>query len=129
MKSKMTRGPSVRALAVNVPTTSATIVLSGIPAARGSSAAFQDQTISGVLNITPGTATTAVTVRCKNQGGTQFGTSQVHTVAAAAPQNIAFNFQDVSGLVNTSYQIEVQQTAATANGTVNEIVAYAGGED
>lgn len=124
----MPRGATARALAVNIVAASDTTALAGIPAAQGSSTACLDQTIQGVVNFTAGTAATAVTVRCRTSGGTQFGTSQVVTIAAGNSANIPFMFSDVSGLATNTYTISLQQTAATGNGTANEIVAYASGE-
>ncbi len=85
--------------------------------------------IEGVLNITTGAGTTAVVVKCRRRDatggitGAQVGTSQTHTLAAGASANIAFEFIDPSAPTADGYTITVTQTAGTAPGTVNEIVA------
>lgn len=122
------KSPNVRATAVAITLAAETTAISGIPAVAGSSAASDGQTICGVINFTAGTAATAVTVRCKTAVPNQVGTSQVHTIAAGASANIPFCFADQTGDTTTTYSISLQQTAATGNGTVNEIVAYTLGE-
>lgn len=131
----MSKSPTSRATAVTMVTTAETDVLTGIaandvtPRIEGSIGAQTvsgpNVTVSGVLNITTGAGTTAVTIRCKelSAAGTQIGTSQVHTIGAAVSGNIPFCFQDATGY--SSYKITAQATGATGNSTVNEIVAYA----
>lgn len=129
----MPQSAPARATAVNVPTTSLTSVLT-ISNIQGTSAntTFQfvadvtpSYVISGVANFTAGTAATAVAISCVDQGGTQVGTTQTVTVAAGSSYNLAFEFTDLRGLQvsPSAYTIRLQQTAATGNGTVNEIVA------
>lgn len=84
--------------------------------------------ISGSMNYTPGTGTTAVVVRCRRNSvtGAQVGTSQTANVTAGSPLDISFEFTDpavASANQIGSYVITVQQTGGTAAGTANEIVA------
>lgn len=122
------KAQTVRATAVSLVTTAETAILSGIPAAGGSSSAQVSQTITGVINMIAGTGTTAVVVKCKTSGGTQLGVSETDTLAAGSSENIPFMFVDQTGVPTTSYQITVTQTAATGNGTVNDVIAYCVGE-
>jgi hypothetical protein len=127
-------GTPVRATAVATPNNTegvvATVAPSGGDVANPSLASTAgipgqpNYCIEGVLNITTGATTTAVVVRCRRGGvaGTQVGTSQSHTLAAAASGNIAFKFTDPGAPVETQYVITVQQTGGSAAGTVNEIV-------
>jgi hypothetical protein len=84
--------------------------------------------IEGVLDFTTGTATTAVTIRCRR--GTLLtspvvGTAELDTVAAAVSQPVPFQFVDSPGAVaGQVYSITYQATAANANAT---IVSAAGG--
>lgn len=87
----------------------------------------------GSFNFTPGAGATSITVRVRTgtgvpgqaySGGTVLY-SAVHTVIAADAQNIPLDFMDISGTINSpagqAYTLTVQQTGATANGTVNQI--------
>lgn len=82
--------------------------------------------INGVVNVTAGTGTTAVTIRVRAGSGitgTVIGNAVVHTLAAAAVANIPFETLDNSAgaLVGTvTYSVTVQQTGASGNGTVNQ---------
>lgn len=80
--------------------------------------------ISGVMNYTAGTGTTAVVLRCRRGAlaGAQVGTSQTVTLAAGASDNIPYEFQDAGAAPNVGYVITIQQTGGTAAGTCNEIV-------
>lgn len=82
--------------------------------------------IKGVVNVTTGTAATAVTIRVR-QGtgitGTVVGNALTHTLAAGATASIPFSVQDFSAALTpptAQYSVTVQQVAATANGTVNQ---------
>ena len=81
--------------------------------------------IFGLVNITPGTGATAVTVRVKvgtTTAGVQVGNADVHTVAAGAAQNIPFMAWDSAGpRAGNQYCVTVQQTAASANATINDV--------
>lgn len=84
-------------------------------------------TITGDMNITAGAGTTAVVIRCRQNGvaGAQVGQTKTVTLAAAATGDIPFNFIDPAPAVSQTYVITVQQTGGTGAGTVNDIVAYA----
>lgn len=83
--------------------------------------------ISGYLNITAGTGTTAVQIRIR-QGATLagplVGVADTHTLAAGASASIPYGNEDTSGYVQTvyggQYCVTVQQVGATANGSVND---------
>lgn len=124
----MLKGQVARAAAVAITAATETQAISGIPVVGGSSGSNLDQTICGTINFLAGTAATAVTVRVKTSGGTLVGTAQLHTIAAGATANIPFTVVDQTGSPTASYQVTLQQTAATGNGTVNELVAYCLGE-
>lgn len=79
--------------------------------------------VAGVLNVTTGTAATAITVRVRSgvgTGGTLIGVAATHTLPpASSPANIAYEVLDtgsVASVLNVQYTVTVQQTAATANG-------------
>lgn len=78
--------------------------------------------IFGDVNVLPGTAATGVNVRVRvgsTVAGAQVGVTDVHTVAAAAQQNIAFFALDAAGpRAGNQYCVTVQQIAATGNGTI-----------
>lgn len=82
--------------------------------------------MSGVFNLTPGTAATSVTVRVRQAlaSGALTGPVQsnanVHTVIAASPLNIPFEAFDPVGNA-LGWVLTVQQGAATGNGTVNTV--------
>jgi hypothetical protein len=93
--------------------------------------------ISGVMNITPGTGTTAIVVSCKQNAGANaggnIGTSVTHNLAAGVPGNISFSFLDTApnadslpsspgGAQNppqNQYVVSVAQTGGTGAGTMN----------
>lgn len=84
--------------------------------------------IEGMLNVTPGTSTTAVVVKVRQgstTAGTQVGTSMTHTLAAAANGSIPFAVEDAAPVANAGnvYCVTLTQTAGAAAGTVN--YAYA----
>ena len=83
----------------------------------------------GEVNITAGTAATAVTVRVRegtDATGLEVGSAVVDTVAAGdtytIPIDVVLNNVDLAG---GSFVLTVQETAATANGTVG--YAFLGG--
>jgi hypothetical protein len=80
-------------------------------------------TISGVINITAGTATTAVVIRVRRGNGvagTLVGETEPHTLAAGAQANIPYGVTDFPGAVGSQqYTASVVQTAATGNGAIN----------
>jgi hypothetical protein len=117
--------------AVTLTTTSETVVASvattGIPAVPAGAIAVAPVSppaiISGVINVTPGTATTSLTVRCRsglnNVAGGLVGAIAGESVAASAVtgQNLPYEFTDPTGQA-AGYTITIQQNAATGNGSV-----------
>ena len=81
--------------------------------------------ISGIVNLTPGTAATGVIMRVRagsTTAGAQIGNADTHTVAAAAAQNIPFYALDGAGpRAGNQYCVTAQQVAATGNATVNDV--------
>lgn len=80
------------------------------------------------LNVTAGTGTTALVIKCRQgggTGGTQVGASQTHTLAAGASAQLHLKFRDSSGAPiatgGCQYTITVTQTGNTVAGTVNTI--------
>ena len=122
------RYTSVVAAAVTLTTTSET-------AAATSGAADEVRPIAngvlvkGFVNVTAGTATTAVVIKVRRgsgTGGTQVGNTLTHAVAAAGPNSIPIAAVDMPGPAAGQqapfvgqYTVTVTQTAATGNGTVN----------
>jgi hypothetical protein len=87
-------------------------------------------TISGMVNVTQGTAGTAITVRVREGvgiTGAVVGQALVYTLAAAAVASIPFTATDSVVLDNQQYSVTVQATAATGNGTVNGGGAFVDG--
>jgi hypothetical protein len=86
--------------------------------------------IVGTVNITPGTTTTAVVVRVRQAvaagtpTGAVVGVAESNAVTAAVASDIPFEANDQTGSV-TGWVVTVQQTGATANGTVNLVSADA----
>lgn len=117
---------SVAASAVNVPTTTETVLATIGPFNENEGADWsQGITFDGNINLTPGTATTSATVRIRRGGltGTLIGVAQSQGVTAAVPANIPIAELDPTLIqVGVSYVVTIQQTAATANGTVNRVV-------
>lgn len=107
--------------AQTVTTTSETVVAS-CPALPLDAVPSTPIRISGVVNITAGTGTTAVVVKIRQGntvGGTQVGVSLTHTLAAGASGQIAFDLLD-SSFISTGYCVTVTQTGASGNGTIND---------
>lgn len=115
----------VAASAVNVPTTTETVVVT-MTAFTENQPQGQGIQFDGNINMTVGTAGTAVTVRVRrgvDTTGTLIGVAQAQTVAAGNTVNIPIAELDtVVVQQNVTYVVTVQQTAATANGTVNRVV-------
>jgi hypothetical protein len=83
--------------------------------------------ISGSLDVTTGTGTTAVQVRCR-QGtvtGTQVGPTFQHTIAASTRGVLTFGFTDMSAFTEQAgggaYVITAQQVGGTGAGVSNAI--------
>lgn len=117
---------SVAASAVNVPTTTETIIATIGPFNENQVAPAQGIAFDGNINMTIGTAGTAVTVRVRQGAlvtGTLVGVAQAQTVTAGNTVNIPIAELDPTLVqVGAQYVVTVQQTAATANGTVNRVV-------
>lgn len=78
--------------------------------------------IAGVINITPGTTTSAVVIRVRQgigTGGALVGNADTYTLAAGNTATIPFQKVDPVGAL--SYTITVTQTAGAANGTINSL--------
>lgn len=103
-----------------VTTTTETVALT-MPAISTPGAGSQ-VTMEGELNMTAGTAATAVTVRVRRGTGitgTVVGESNPVTVAAGNTVPLPWQVVDTPGEVaGQAYVVTVQQTAATGNGTV-----------
>ena len=85
--------------------------------------------LHGIVNVTAGTAATAVTVRAREGttvAGLEVGAAVVGTVVAGStytvPVDVVLGNVDLAG---SSFVLTVQETAATAAGTVN--YAFLGG--
>lgn len=104
-----------------VVTTAETAAVVSDPVSTGSGA--EEITINGAVSITTGTGTTAVTLRCRRGSGVAgavVGETEPVTIGAAASANIPYSFSDTPGEVaGQLYTLTVQQTAASANGTIN----------
>jgi len=81
-------------------------------------------TISGYMNLTPGTSATAAVIKiCRGavKGGTQVGTTLTSTTIATKIITIPFMAVDVPGeSAGLVYTVSVTETTAGANGTVNQ---------
>jgi hypothetical protein len=79
--------------------------------------------IRGVFNLTGGSSTTGVTMKCYRGPvvGTQIGTTQTISVNGAVSVNVPFCFQDLANPIpQDGYSIGLTAVGATA--TCNEIV-------
>lgn len=89
--------------------------------------------VGGSFRFTPGTGATAVTLRIRqganavgaqNPVGTVLYTSPALNVVAGNPISVPLDMLDATGVINgapgTPYTVSLQQTAATANGSVND---------
>jgi|KBSSwiStaDraftv2_1062776.scaffolds.fasta_scaffold1358516_2 hypothetical protein len=111
------------ASAVTLVTTAETAVVTVTPF-NTSSPGGEGVSISGSLNITTGTATTAVVIRVRQGSGvagTVVGAALTYTIGAAVSATIPYDVLDTTALSATGqqYTVTAQQTAASANGTVN----------
>lgn len=128
-----THGNSATGVATGTNTETAALTIS--PAVIISAPSGEGVMISGSLNITAGTGTTAVAVRCRRGvgvGGTQVGPTVNVTLAAGNSATIPFDHFDTAASATQSdpvlgdqWTITVQQTGGTAAGTVNYISAAA----
>ena len=103
---------TVAALSTSLPTSGDDVSINGVR-------------ISGVVNVTAGTAATGVVIKVRRTNaitGTQVGgagASQTHTLAAGATANIPYDMADGPPGTLEDYCVTVTQVAATGNGTVN----------
>jgi len=77
---------------------------------------------NGLVNITPGTGGTSVTLRVRrgSVGGTIVGVAQAQAVTAGSTYSIAINVTDEPGEVaGAGYVLTVAVASATDNSTVN----------
>lgn len=82
--------------------------------------------ISGFLNITPGTNATACVVKIRRNTvtGTQVGTTESPIDVAATSISIPFGATDTPGeSAGLVYVVTVAETSGTVNGTVNIVQA------
>lgn len=114
------RYPSSTVTDVNVVTTNETVAHTSLPVSQ--SVDGEAVTIEGSVRLLTGTNTTAVTVRIREGNGitgTVVGETIPVTVGAAINDPIPFGFTynpaSIAGMV---YSVTVQQTGASANGTV-----------
>lgn len=84
--------------------------------------------VSGRLNITAGTGTTAINVKVRQGNGLTGAilgpaAGENHTLAAGASGSIGFDYDDTSGAYGADggiqYTVSVTQTGGTGAGTVN----------
>lgn len=130
-------GTPAEATAVNIVTTAPTTVLNGIinsfddadmpDALRGNqiSPGSANVIVRGDVNITLGAGVTAVVAKCFNNAGTQVGLTKTTTVTASTTVDLPFTFRDTTPRTNNVYSIQLTCTGATANSTVNDIIASA----
>lgn len=132
---------TVHATAVNIPTTTPTTIAT----VTSPDAMWPNNRIECSFNITTGAGTTAIVVKCFDEFGIQVGVNRTITVGAAVSADYFLAFVDsrgyippVSGFNNSVtgtpggiprnlYTVQVTQTAATGNGTVNEVNAWING--
>lgn len=105
---------------VPVVTTNETVALVSVGVSQ--SVDGESVTIEGSVRLLTGTGTTAVTLRVREGNGitgTVVGETIPLTVGAAINQPIPFGFTyNPASIANMLYSVTVQQTAASANGTV-----------
>ena len=111
-----------QATAVNVPTTTETVVVTSddVPLTMSGG---EGVSVRGVVNMLAGTATTAVVLRVRQNTltGTLVGVAQTFTLAAGATASIPYSVLDTTASTTpvSQYVVTMQQTAATGNGTAN----------
>lgn len=83
--------------------------------------------ITGHINVTPGTTTSAVVLKLY-QGSGLTGTlvkTLTRTLAAAVVGQLAFTIQDTAPIAGLQYTMSITQTAGAAAGTVNDAILVA----
>lgn len=131
-------GTTYHATAVNIPTTTPTTIAT----VNSPDAMWPNNRVECSFNITTGAGNTAIVVKCFDEFGTQVGVTRTITVGAAVSADYLVAFVDSRGFIGppvgfnnsvtgtpggisrNSYTVQVTQTAATANGTVNEVTAW-----
>jgi hypothetical protein len=89
--------------------------------------------IDGMMVFTPGTATTALVIRCRRStvAGTQVGPTLTLPAAAGVAQNVAFSFDDAvvqavpPAIPGQIYVVTLAQTSGSGAGTTNYLVVTA----
>lgn len=79
-------------------------------------------TLIATINLTVGTGTTSVSVKCRRgttTAGTQVDETVTFNISAGNTDDLACSFQDTPGdVASQQYVVTVTQTGATGNGTV-----------
>jgi len=83
--------------------------------------------VDGVINLTPGTATTGMTIRVRRGSltGALVGPAQQLTPTAGSPASHAFSAYDTAPVSGQPYVVTMQAAGATAASTANYAVATA----
>lgn len=106
---------------VNVVTTTETVALVTPPVSTTWGGDQID--VEGEINITAGTGTTACVLRIRRGNGitgTVVRAADTDTIAAGSSESFLLQGIDTPGdVAGQVYSLTVQQTAATANGTIN----------
>lgn len=117
---------SVAVSAVNIPTTTETVVATLGPFNENQVAPAQGISFDGNINITSGTGTTALVMRVRSgttTAGTLIGVAQTQSTTAGQTVNVPIAELDPTLIqANAQYVVTIQQTAASANGTVNRCI-------
>jgi hypothetical protein len=117
-----TTGPTAETVALTIPFSGGVAANPSLANAPGVGAPARN-VIRGDIDFTPGTAATALQIRCRQGGltGNQVGATKQIPCAAGVQNDTAYSFRDSLAGYAQSYVITVQQVAATGNGTVNDI--------
>lgn len=106
---------------VNIVTTTETVALVTPPVST--TFAGDQIDIEGMINVTAGTGTTACTLRVRRGNGitgTVVRVADTDTLAAGSSESFPLQCVDTPGdVAGQVYSLTVQQTGATANGTIN----------
>lgn len=104
-----------------ITTTSETVAATGTTVTENNPGG-QGVIVYGVVNVTSGTLTTALVIRVRQNSltGSVVGAAQTITTTATNSVSIPFHVLDTATLTGPiNYVVTVQQTGASANGTVN----------
>lgn len=121
----ITSGTLVTTAVTNIITCASPLSSANTMAFTGGAPVYPNVIIHGEINWTPGTGSTSATMTCIDDQGNTVGVSRTITVAAGNVRSDSALFLDTSGRLAHSYTIRLAQVGATANGTVNEAVAFA----